>query len=421
MKKSVVKSFVTFLFIFSLAICFGGWFSVRDERDVVMASAEEEYAEDSSVVLSYMDVFQSYYDYAEEIVVADGGTMCSFEEFCDKYYASGYDIVEYTETVIRTLTEDEGGSAETDVEADPASSLSSSDADYILSATTYDTTPHSEFERDPLYGAFVYDVIKKGDIIYETDTVLFDSGHSAIIYDTAKDSYYGEYIQTIEAVTGGVQYGFLDDTRILDYGVLILRVLGATGTVIEEACEFCYKQLGEFYSFNSFRLNTSDSDSKWYCSELVYAAYYNAGIDIGVTKDSSGNDVYLSLGCLPSDIYESYNTYEVAVEDYFLSVSVVGKSGSTWRIKTENNYTSAITCYYNSKMCFKNDAINWENLDDVTAVSISAGSSRTLSVSTNWFATTVAFSFIHNGARVITYGYELDSSDKTMTVGYNVM
>lgn len=77
MKKSVVKSFVAFLFIFSLAICFGGWFSVRDERNVVMASAEEEYAEDSSVVLSYMDVFQSYYDYAEEIVVADGGTMCS--------------------------------------------------------------------------------------------------------------------------------------------------------------------------------------------------------------------------------------------------------------------------------------------------------------------------------------------------------
>ena len=83
-----------------------------------------------------------------------------YEEFCDKYYASGYDIVEYTETVIRTLTEDEGESAEADVEADPASSLSSSDADYILSATTYDTTPHSEFERDPLYGAFVYDVIK---------------------------------------------------------------------------------------------------------------------------------------------------------------------------------------------------------------------------------------------------------------------
>lgn len=343
--------------------------------------------------------------------------MRSFDEFCANYYDSGLDLPHYTDSVVNAAFYDSD-----EVEARP---MASNDADYIMSATDYEYTPASEFQRAPVYEAYNYSLIKEGDIVYETDTILFNAGHNALIYDIDKDGAYGNYIQTIEAVGGGVQFGFLDDTRIVDFGVKILRVQGADDEVVDTAKYFIHEQLGKAYFLNILRLNTSIDSDSWYCSELVYAAYKYAGIDIGVRKNDKGEDVYLSLGCIPSDIYKSYNVSEVSLEYiselYFIDISIIKKTGGDWTIRVYNSGNTEITVEYNAKMCFKNDAKNWTGLNDQKFIVVKARDYENVVVSENILATSVAFSWVNKGRRMITYGYKLDKNDYTMIVEYSLI
>ena len=59
-----------------------------------------------------------------------------------------------------------------------------------------------------------------------------------MITDYAYDSTYGFYYRTVEAVEPTVSNGFLDDTRMIDYRVKILRVVGANTTQINVARYF---------------------------------------------------------------------------------------------------------------------------------------------------------------------------------------
>lgn len=369
---------------------------------------------ESSVVVSYTDIFDSYYQsvlsFAEE-----SGKSITCEEFCEKYYLTGLSLPDYTEAVIKALSLD-------GIELYDSIPNPSSDADYILSACDYKITPASEFRRIPDYSIFDYSVLQEGDIVYETETILFNAGHNAIIYDNNKESEVGNYIQTIEAVGGGVQFGFLDDTRIVDFKIKILRVQTADDDTIATAKYFCLQQIGKPYSLNPFRLNTAMDSDKWYCSELMYAAYNYAGIDIGVKKDQNGNDVSLSLGCIPSDIYNSYNTSEVilghAETSYFLELQIVDKANGTWTITVRNHTNSAITFEYNEKMCFKGDAQNWTGLKDIQKSEIDVGGTVQIQISENAFATSIAASWIYENIRYVSLAYDLNNNAKTMKTEY---
>lgn len=75
----------------------------------------------------------------------------------------------------------------------------------------------------------------------------------------------------------------LDDDRVGDKGVSVYRVTRATNSQKTSAVNFCIGQLGKGYSLD-FAKDTSSSEKNWYCSELVWAAYYNLGIDIETTN-----------------------------------------------------------------------------------------------------------------------------------------
>ena len=418
--KSLRKLCIAVAVTIALAIaCAGTFYGVN--ADNAVAAEVPECRSASTEVLTYVDVFSSYYGQAAAIVSEEGRDICSFEDFCDGYYCREMNLPDYTDAVVRNaLYGEEVGQAAEDV-----ITRASNDADYILSATDYATTPASEFRRTPVYDVYDYSILREGDIVYETDTILFDAGHDAIIYDMSKSGAYGSYIQTVEAVGGGVQYGFLDDTRIVDFGVKILRVAGATDSVVEQAKYFCYEQIGKSYFLNILRLNTSIDSTSWYCSELMYAAYKYAGIDIGVKKNASGGDVYLSLGCIPSDIYNSYNTTEIPLryvsQHYFLDISIVGKTGGDWTIQVYNSGNKDITVEYNSKMCFKGDAQKWTGLKHINLAVVIARASVNVVVSENAAATSVVFSWVDQGKRMITYGYRLNKNDRSMTVEHSIV
>lgn len=230
-----------------------------------------------------------------------------------------------------------------------------------------------------------------------------------IVDDNQNSSSYGTYIQTVEAVGGGVARGFLDDYRMTFYKCKILRVVGSTTSKVSLMKYFAEKQLGKSYFLNTLRLNTSINSESWYCSELVYAAWKYAGVDIGVKKNSSGNDEYLSLGCMPADINNSYNTYQLSMPEYgYLGLYVYKKSGNSWKIRIHNTSSVSLTIYYNEKMCNFDDAKNWTNLNNVKEIIIVGYASTIVSISENWFATSITASYLIGDYRIITYANNLN-------------
>ena len=153
-------------------------------------------------------------------------------------------------------------------------------------------------------------VVKKGDLIFEANGGYGITGHIAIVEGiySRNDGTGRKYIRLIEALSnseGGVTRSILDDTRVDDKAVTILRVSGATTSKINSAVSFCQGELGSSY-FLDFAKDHSASETDWYCSELVWAAYYNQGINIEV------GGLHGEPGVTPRDIRRCKLTYEVA-------------------------------------------------------------------------------------------------------------
>lgn len=126
-------------------------------------------------------------------------------------------------------------------------------------------------------------IVEPGDIIYERRGGYRITGHIAIVEGIYYDTKYKQsYIRIIEATMNGVCRSVLDDDRVDDKDVMILKVKGASKSNISGAIAFCKSQIGKKY-YLDFEKNTSTNEKNWYCSELVWAAYYNEGINIETT------------------------------------------------------------------------------------------------------------------------------------------
>ena len=111
--------------------------------------------------------------------------------------------------------------------------------------------------------------------------------------------------------------------------VELLRV-DATDDVKQAAVDFAVSQVGWRYSIHTPR-HPEPRDSEhswgWYCSELVWAAYYNQGIDI------DGGGVYGLV--TPTEIDES--PYTQRVSEHHGSINVLKESGSDELQRIERN------------------------------------------------------------------------------------
>lgn len=417
-----------------LALTFVGSAFIESGGTVAAASGTVEPESELCEVFSYEDVFQSYYDQASEAVASAGQEICSISEFSANYYNYETDLQEYTAAVV------ENASQPTDLAIAPRSS--SSDEDYIIKFDsnedknreiyrkyadgTYEnlSTPAYAFQRKFVCSMFNYGFVREGDILLETQTTLNNIGHVACIYDIAHDSDYGSYIQTIDCVMKGVQFGFLDDNRMVNFQVVILRVGLAGQEQRDKVRDFHYKQLGKEYNLWEAgayrRLNTDINSTDWYCSELMYAAYKYAGIEM---LDAVGVDG----GCWPSDILKSSFTYVNMsyANGAYLKLAIVEKNGHDWTINVTNNSNQTVTVRYNKKMCNYGDAQNWTGLKDIAEKNVSANATVEFIVKENWFATSVAFSkkFVNNEQpmRLITFADMLDNDSKTLREGHSMI
>ncbi len=94
----------------------------------------------------------------------------------------------------------------------------------------------------------------------------------------------------------------------------------------------------------------------------------------------------------------------------YLGIENVGTIFNGWQIRIYNPTDTSITVYYNTKMCFENDAQYWTNLADVSSVQVPANGSTIVGISNNFFATHVAISCFSSSIRTISYGNQLGSN-----------
>lgn len=147
------------------------------------------------------------------------------------------------------------------------------------------------------------DTVKKGDIIYESKGGFGITGHTMIVEGKYYSSKYKQYyIRVVEALNIGVARSVLDDSRVDEKNSHVLRVKGASDAIASNATDFCIGQLGKAYMID-FKKDTSPNEPDWYCSELVWAGYYNQGIDIETTGK------YNEPGITPRDINNSSKVY----------------------------------------------------------------------------------------------------------------
>lgn len=98
----------------------------------------------------------------------------------------------------------------------------------------------------------------------------------------------------------------------------------------------------------------------------------------------------------------------------YLNISNEGKDNG-WKIKITNPTSDSLIVSYNSKMCNFDDAKNWKNLKDIKTIFISSNSSSIIKISENWFATSIAVSYVADSKRLITYATDLNTNG-TMTI-----
>lgn len=118
---------------------------------------------------------------------------------------------------------------------------------------------------------------------------------------------------------------------------------------------------------------------------------------------------YFSANNLSADGFMDVSIRTERIYPYLI-IENKGKSGSTWNIKIINPTSGTITVYYNQKMCYYNDARDWTGLNDVVPISIGANGDKTVQISENWFASSIAISYMVSGQRLITYADGLTTS-----------
>ena len=141
--------------------------------------------------------------------------------------------------------------------------------------------------------------------------------------------------------------------------------------------------------------------------------------DYYVTDD--GGQYYMNGGTEDSLYYYNRDIRLTAHwTESFLAIENLGKSGTKWNIKITNNSSKEVTVEYNTKMCNASDAKNWTGLKNVETFKLEPnGASATVTISENWFATSITVSYkTSDGIRRITYANNLDAN-KTMNIMTN--
>lgn len=142
----------------------------------------------------------------------------------------------------------------------------------------------------------IRELAQKGDIIFDDQGFFGITGHAAIVEGKYYSSSCGYYIRVIETISSGTCRGLIDATRADERGSYLYKVFTATPAQKEAAVEFCVNQLGKPWGTN-FTHEYAPGTNHWICSQVIWAAYKNQGVDIECNGGDGGD-----IGVTPKDI-----------------------------------------------------------------------------------------------------------------------
>ncbi len=101
-----------------------------------------------------------------------------------------------------------------------------------------------------------------------------------------------------------------------------------------------------------------------------------------------------------------------------IKVGIVSKYFGTWSFKLTNNTGKAQSFYYNTRMCYHDDAKNWTGLSDVAITeTLENGESTVLQITEYGTATDIVITYTNNGTRYIFYADNLNTSGTMISYG----
>lgn len=245
-----------------------------------------------------LEVASAYEAFCEYVSEHDLPVSVSLETFTDGYYQDEYvSVDEYLQLCLDELSQ---LVFEGEESVAPASAATSSDDTWFYNTST-------QLYQKPNYSKYnLLEIVKPGDIVFEAAGGSGLTGHCVIVEGIYYSSEYAQYyIRIVEAIgylSGsvgegeGVCRGILDDDRLDSRRGTILRVNDADDTDKTNAIAFCVSQIGKEYEVLTGGHSTASTTTDWYCSELVWAAYYNQDIDL-----ESSRGVWIT----PDEILES--------------------------------------------------------------------------------------------------------------------
>lgn len=118
---------------------------------------------------------------------------------------------------------------------------------------------------------------------------------------------------------------------------------------------------------------------------------------------------------------------EVSSHPSYVTMTPTSRSGFifyTWGIRIQNDNPFDVKVSYNSKLCFKGDAENFNNLGDIVSIVIPARSSKNVTINHNgtagWIVASINYSYNGYEYRRITYADGLDVNPyRTHELQYN--
>lgn len=202
--------------------------------------------------------------------------------------------------------------------------------------------------------------VKRGDIIYEPKALTGvdgSVGHIATVLGVVHDATFDQdFILLLESFPpGGVSYGVLYPERYTVLNDVVKRFTNVSDNVIESAISWMMGQMGKAYDYLVFDKSIDANDSDWYCSELVWAAYYHQGIYMD-TNDTGDGTYNANDGVLPWEI----NRYAGLTNVFqYNEVTTVEKNGVEGHKITcgeniyveEHDYYELNSCYEKCSYC----------------------------------------------------------------------
>ncbi|BAD86116.1 hypothetical membrane protein, conserved [Thermococcus kodakarensis KOD1] len=160
--------------------------------------------------------------------------------------------------------------------------------------------------------------IRPGDLVYGHSPDLFNAIIPGFWVHVAIVAWYNDTIDDWMVIEAKIGKGIIISPLrefLSRYDIVALQRVKTTDDVRQKAVEFAYQQLGKPYNYNYIG-KPEVYDDKYYCSQLVWAAYLVASnYQINLDENDGGWSWKYFYSVAPQEVYDDPMTYTLYYDE----------------------------------------------------------------------------------------------------------